>query len=27
MIGMTVTPAVSYRVNDWLSIGLGLNAM
>jgi long-chain fatty acid transport protein len=27
LIGMTLTPAVSYRVNDWLSIGAGLNAM
>lgn len=27
LIGMTLTPAVSYRVNDWLSLGVGLNAM
>lgn len=27
LIGMTFTPAVSYRVNNWLSIGMGLNAM
>ncbi|MBN1548570.1 MAG: transporter [Syntrophaceae bacterium] len=27
LIGMTLTPAVSYRVNDWLSVGVGLNAM
>lgn len=24
---MTLTPAVSYRVNNWLSLGVGLNAM
>ena len=27
LIGMTLTPAVSYRVNNWLSIGAGLNLM
>lgn len=27
LIGLTVTPTVSYRVNDWLSFGAGLNAM
>jgi len=27
LIGMTLTPAVSYRVNNWLSVGMGLNAM
>src|SRR5271157_5977949 len=27
LIGMTLTPAISYRVNDWLSLGVGLNAM
>jgi long-chain fatty acid transport protein len=27
LIGMTFTPAVSYRVNNWLSVGMGLNAM
>ena len=27
LLGMTLTPAVSYRVNDWLSIGAGLNMM
>ena len=27
LIGMTLTPAVSYRVNSWLSIGAGLNLM
>jgi long-chain fatty acid transport protein len=27
LLGMTLTPAVSYRVNDWLSIGAGLNVM
>jgi long-chain fatty acid transport protein len=27
LIGMTLTPAVSYRVNNWLSIGAGLNMM
>jgi len=27
LIGMTFMPAVSYRVNDWLSIGAGLNMM
>jgi long-chain fatty acid transport protein len=27
LIGMTLTPAASYRVNDWLSLGAGLNMM
>ena len=27
LIGLTVTPAVSYKVNDWLYLGAGLNAM
>lgn len=27
LIGLTLTPAVSYRVNDWLFIGAGLNLM
>ena len=27
LIGLTLTPAVSYRVNDWLSVGAGLNMM
>ncbi len=27
LVGMTFMPAVSYRVNDWLSIGAGLNMM
>lgn len=27
LIGITLTPAVSYRVNNWLSLGVGLNAM
>jgi len=27
LIGLSLTPAVSYRVNNWLSIGVGLNAM
>lgn len=27
LIGMTLTPAVSYRFNSWLSVGAGLNAM
>ncbi len=27
LVGMTFTPAVSYRVNDWLSIGVSLNMM
>ena len=27
LIGMTLTPAVSYRVNDWLYLGAGLNIM
>ena len=27
LLGMTLTPAVSYCVNDWLSIGAGLNVM
>src|SRR5512137_1678691 len=27
LIGMTLTPAVSYRVNNWLSVGAGLNMM
>jgi long-chain fatty acid transport protein len=27
LIGMTITPAVSYKVNDWLYLGAGLNAM
>ncbi len=27
LIGLTLTPAVSYRVNNWLSVGAGLNIM
>jgi long-chain fatty acid transport protein len=27
LIGMTLTPAVSYRVNNWLYLGAGLNIM
>src|SRR5512136_1242973 len=27
LIGVTLTPAVSYRVNNWLSVGAGLNIM
>jgi len=27
LIGMTFTPAVSYRVNNWLYLGAGLNIM
>ena len=27
LLGMTLTPAVSYRINEWLSLGAGLNAM
>ncbi len=27
MIGYTFMPAVSYRINNWLSVGAGLNAM
>jgi len=27
LIGLTLTPAVSYRVNDWLYLGAGLNLM
>jgi len=27
LLGATLTPAVSYRMNNWLSIGAGLNAM
>jgi long-chain fatty acid transport protein len=27
LLGMTLTPAASYRVNDWLSLGAGLNMM
>jgi len=27
LLGLTLTPAVSYRVNNWLSIGAGLNMM
>ncbi len=27
LIGYTFTPAVSYRINEWLSVGAGLNAM
>ncbi len=27
LIGLTLTPAVSYRVNNWLSVGAGLNMM
>ena len=27
LIGMTLTPAVSYRVNNWLYLGAGLNLM
>jgi long-chain fatty acid transport protein len=27
LIGMTLTPAVSYRVNNWLYLGAGLNVM
>lgn len=25
--GLTIKPAVAYRINDWLSVGAGLNAM
>jgi long-chain fatty acid transport protein len=27
LVGMTLMPAVSYQATDWLSIGVGLNAM
>ena len=27
LLGLTLTPAVSYRVNHWLSVGAGLNVM
>jgi long-chain fatty acid transport protein len=27
LLGLTLTPAVSYRVNNWLSVGAGLNMM
>lgn len=27
LMGLTLTPALSYRVNDWLSVGAGLNMM
>ncbi len=27
MIGMTIMPAASYQITDWLSVGAGLNAM
>ena len=27
LVGMTLMPAISYRVNDWLYLGVGLNAM
>lgn len=27
LMGLTLTPAVSYRVNNWLSVGAGLNMM
>ncbi len=27
LVGLTLTPAVSYRVNHWLSVGAGLNIM
>lgn len=27
LLGMTITPSVSYEVTDWFSIGAGLNAM
>ena len=27
LVGLTLTPAVSYRVNNWLSLGAGLNMM
>ncbi len=27
LLGLTLTPALSYRVNDWLSLGAGLNMM
>lgn len=27
LIGLTLTPALSYRLNDWLSLGAGLNMM
>ncbi len=27
LIGLTLTPALSYRANDWLSVGAGLNMM
>jgi long-subunit fatty acid transport protein len=26
-MGLTLTPAVSYRINNWFSVGAGLNAM
>jgi long-chain fatty acid transport protein len=27
LLGLTLTPALSYRVNDWISLGAGLNMM
>jgi long-chain fatty acid transport protein len=27
LLGLTLTPALSYRVNDWISVGAGLNMM
>ena len=27
LIGLTLTPAVSYRVNDWFSVGAGLSLL
>ena len=27
LVGLTLTPALSYKVTDWLSVGAGLNAM
>jgi long-chain fatty acid transport protein len=27
LMGLTLTPAASYRINDWLSVGAGLNMM
>lgn len=27
LLGMTIMPSASYKVNDWLSVGAGLNAM
>lgn len=27
LLGVTIMPSIAYRVNDWLSLGAGLNAM